>query len=61
LIIFGDFDLRFLNFGGDRQGVEKRNLRGVHSGGSGGDDDIQVRDHTDFSGGLNFVGFDDGF
>lgn len=40
LVIFGDFDLTFLNFGGDLQGVEERNLRGVHSGGSRGDDNV---------------------
>ena len=41
--------------------MEERNLRWVHSGGTGGDDNINRGVDSNFSGGLNFVGFNDGF
>jgi len=41
--------------------MEKRNLRGVHSGGSRGNDNIDHRNGSYFGGGGNFVGFNYGF
>lgn len=41
--------------------MEERNLRGVHSGGSRGDNDIDGGDGSNFSGGRNFVGFGNSF
>lgn len=55
-----DFDLSLLNFGGDVEGMEERNLRGVESGGSGGDVDVLRCEGSDLSGGFHLVLFDEG-
>lgn len=55
-----DFDLSLLNFGGDVEGMEERNLRGVESGGSGGDVDVLGCEGSDFGGGFHLVLFDEG-
>lgn len=39
--------------------MEERNLRGVHSSGSSGDDNVDGRDDTNFSDGGDFVRFND--
>jgi len=40
--------------------MEERDLGGVHSGGSGGDDDFGVGDFSEFGDGLSTVGLDHG-
>jgi hypothetical protein len=60
LNVFQDFDLPFVNFGGDFQSVEETNLRGVHSSGSGGDGNGDGGDDSDFSDGIDSVGFNNG-
>jgi len=49
-----------LNLGGDVQGVEERNLRGVQTSGASRDGDFAGGESTDLSGGGDSVGFDDG-
>ena len=46
----GNFDLTLLNLGGDRKSVEEVNLRGVHTGGAGRNDNITLSDSSDSSG-----------
>lgn len=40
--------------------MEERNLRGVHSSGSGGDSDVNGGDNSDFGDSGEFVRFNDG-
>jgi hypothetical protein len=58
--ILGDFNLTLLNLGGDVQGVEERDLRGIQTGGTSGDVDFEGSESTDLSGGRDSVGFNDG-
>jgi len=53
----GDFDLTLLNLGGDRQSVEEVNLRGVHTGGAGRNDNITLSDKSDSSRSRHNKGF----
>jgi len=41
--------------------VEEGNLRGIHTSGTGRNDNIDVGDDSNFSGSLNGVSFNDGF
>jgi len=41
--------------------VEERDLRGIHSSRSGGDNDINGGDDTNFSRGFNFIFFNNRF
>jgi len=52
-----DFDLTLLNLGGDRQSVEEVNLRGVHTGGAGRNDNITLSDKSDSSRSRHNKGF----
>jgi len=58
LIILGDSDHTFVDFGTDGKSVEERDLRRVHTSGSGWDDDINGSDGTELGGSLDFVGFE---
>jgi len=60
LEFLGNFNLTLLNLGGDVQGVEERDLRGIHTSGTGGNGDIDSGDGTDLSGSGDLVRFDDG-
>lgn len=60
LNILQNFDLTFVNFGGDLQSVEETNLRGVHSGGSSRDNNTTGGDDSDLGDGINSVGFNNG-
>jgi len=57
---FENFNLSFVNLGGDLKGVEESDLRGVHSGGSRGNNDIAGSNGSDFGNSGDSVGFDDG-
>jgi len=52
--------LSFINFGGDFKGMEKSDLRWVHSSGSGGNNDIARGNDSDFGNSLDSVRFDNG-
>ncbi len=58
--ILGDFNLTLLNLGGDVQGVEEGNLRGIQTGGTSRDVNFEGSEGTDLSGGGDSVGFNDG-
>jgi hypothetical protein len=60
LDFFLDFNHTLVDLGGDLEGMEERDLGGVHSGGSGGDDNLGVGDFSDLGGGLSTVGLDHG-
>mmetsp|Transcript_26372 Transcript_26372/g.37006 ORF Transcript_26372/g.37006 Transcript_26372/m.37006 type:complete len:272 (+) Transcript_26372:778-1593(+) len=50
LVVLGDFNLTLHNLGGDGQSMEERNLRGVQTGGTSGNGDVEGSDDTDSSG-----------
>lgn len=58
--ILGDFDLSLLDLGGNLQGVEEGNLRGVESSGSRRDDHIAWGNDTYLGGSLDSVSLDGG-
>lgn len=59
LVILGDFDLTLLNLGGDVQGVEETDLRGIQTSWSWWDDDFQWGEGSDLSWGWDSVTFND--
>jgi len=61
LNILKNFNLTLLNFCGNVEGMEERNLRWVQTSGSRGNDDILRGDGSNFSGSLHFVFFNKGF
>jgi len=56
LEVLGNLDLSFNDFGGDVEGVEKVNLRGVKSCGASWDSEVDGRDNTNSCLSGNFVG-----
>lgn len=60
-IILGDFNLSLNNLGGDGQSMEETDLRWIHTGGSGWQDEVDVGDGSGLGSGSNSVGLNNGF
>lgn len=60
LEFLGDFNLTLVNLGGHVQGVEERDLRGIHTGGAGVNRDVDGGNHSDLGSSWLLVVFDDG-
>ena len=54
-----DFNRSSSNLGGNVQGLEERGLSGLHSGVTGGDEDVNLGESTSLGGSGNLVGEDD--